>query len=775
MLRFLALSVVPILILSSDRMGTEPEETRELEVVSSGIALRIGDETDNAKESRKGRRLVHLMLTPLMSEGPFQFNAPSSASGSLLGTDGPGPFGAPWSPWYLLAAPLGGCGPANGWNCGTATIPQLCPWTAPGTCAGFINTATWLPFISAPYAFSVLPPATPLDPNTIATNPLHQSLGVVRHWPTSALPVPVVIHVPFSQGLASTTDIFAGSLPQPYYWSDYVNDVTATFAKYTSGVQTTLAGVTISVAYSSSPAWTTKSFPVIPPPPPLTPGGGSPPLTQVSGVLTWDNRGAIGLAPYDGPTGNGTNDVIFLTYNHVGGVGGICSMLVDPVSGEISEADVIFDMASFSSGNSGVGGLQPLAGQPWHPRETTAFAHEIGHFFGLDHSNLHVGNTGIGSTSLPCPGQTANPAFLAPYAPSLASCYTPDTVPPSLRHSAIVLSEYPGMTGAVVTSGTSDHVALPLHNDDAVGMSMLYPVIGPLVACPLSTLKLPLINTSAIIRGHIVDTTGRGVFGANVLPSLHAAGSQVVARGLPQVGVVSGFFRLSASEVIGSGVNAPPSGGFDCQGVPARPGGASLTVPLPSGIAYDVAVEPVESVGIQVGPAGTFTFGEWVEENLLNPAPTNTWVSASVSTGVVASEANGPVRSIEVAPGSIIDLRIVHNGSNQPEQVTRPLVQITPRTCRPVAPNNVTVTVISNFALHPQAIAMSVNGVPVANLSSFHVPPNPAAYPAGTNTWIIPVAALTLPGGQARLRFTATERVTAPGVSHLPGVNELVY
>jgi hypothetical protein len=542
------------------------------------------------------------------------------------------------------------------------------------------------------------------------------------------MPIQAVIHVPVSQALASTTNIFAG-VPNsvPYYWSDFVSDITATFAKFTN-VATTHASVSILMLYDSSPPWHLKTFPVLM----GQAGGGAPPVTSVPGVLVWDNRPSLvpSLDQFEGPTGNNVNDVTFLRLNHVGGGGGLCSMLVDPATGVITEADLLFDLASFAPPTTTIQGLLPMSGQPWNPRETTSYAHEVGHFFGLDHTNLHRGNASIGGSVTPCtPG--INPTPVLGFPPSLSSCYTPDSVPPSNRHQPIVLSEYPAMSGAVITGGGSNHVTAPLHDDDAVAMSMLYPVTQ-LTGCPSP--KIPLINTSAVFRGHIVLPSGQPAYGVNVIPTLHFAGSSTIVAWLPATGTVSGFFRLTASEVIGvrdPTTAASCSGAFNCEGVPIRVIGG-MQAPLAAGTAYDIALEPTESAGISAGwsagaGASTFTFSEWVEDNLLNPAPFNSWTSTTFTTGWVANESNGPVRSIEVAPGSIIDVTLVHNGTITVEPATRPLVQMTPRDCRP--PAAMTVTVISNFQLLPASISLTVNGVPIPNLPGYHVPPNPASYP----------------------------------------------
>jgi hypothetical protein len=469
--------------------------------------------------------------------------------------------------------------------------------------------------------------------------------------------------------------------------------------------------------------------------------------------------------------------VTFLTNNHVRGAGGLCSMLVDPTTGVITEADVLFDRASFWPGGIPNAGLAPASGQPWNPRETTAYAHEIGHFFGLDHSNLHVGNLGIGGGTQCAPG--VNPVPLGAFPPSISSCYTPDTNPASNRHQPIVLSEYPAMAGGVVTGGGSNHVLAPLHTDDAIGISMLYPVTG-LAGCPPP--KLPLINTSAVIRGHVLLPGGQPLYGVNVTVCRHDPGVGTIVAGLPPTGTVSGMFRLTPSEVIGKAdlaTGAPSSGAFDCEGVPISLGGvgSGMQTPLAFGTVHDIALEPTESAGITAGNnagagASTLTFSEWVEDSVLNVPPSNVWGSLSYVSGWVSNDGNGPVSSMEVAPGSIIDVNLVHNGTITVEPVTRPLVQMTPRDCRPTG--TMTVTVISNFQLHPATISLTVNGVPVPNLPAFHVPPNPATYPAGTNTWLVPVAALGLPpSAPARLRFTATER--NPVTTCVPGVNELVY
>lgn len=219
-------------------------------------------------------------------------------------------------------------------------------------------------------------------------------------------------------------------------------------------------------------------------------------------------------------------------------------------------------------------------------------------------------------------------------------------------------------------------------------------------------------------------------------------------------------------------------------------GTVGMTSPLsPLGggpfIIYNIVLEPTESVGVSLTNANTAylpnhrPFGEWVENSALNPLGANTWTSTTQITGVISNDFGfaASVSSLVVAPGTIIDLNVVHNGTVGVEQVSRPLCQITPRDCRPSHSTGtaVTLTVDSNLPL--RAVTLLVNGAALPGLPGFHVSPNPATYAAGTNTWVIPANVLGMVSGQQYLLRLEAIEAAPPGfvLSLAKGVNEVVY
>ena len=149
--------------------------------------------------------------------------------------------------------------------------------------------------------------------------------------------------------------------------------------------------------------------------------------------MIWDYSGSLLGSPNGtGPTGNGFNEIIFLQNRALVGAPAMASMDLDPVTGAILECDVIFDVNTFVYFPGVPGGVLP--------NQTTAYVHEIGHFFGLDHTNLHPGNPQIGN--------------VFPSAVSPTSSWMGYTSGP-----ALVPTEYPGMMGGITYFPGSNMVA----------------------------------------------------------------------------------------------------------------------------------------------------------------------------------------------------------------------------------------------------------------------------------------------------------------------------
>lgn len=672
----------------------------------------------------------------------------------------------PDNPWYVLQ--FGACGPP-----GASCIP------IPFASAGY-NLST------APYLLPVFPVPTGgiiPNPNYPSPNPNHSN--VIRHWANLSgdNAVQVYIVVPATQAAAASTDIFQnglviGGVPNTSYtYAVWVNDIIATFNKYAS-IPTAEIYVNVTPVYDSPPG--------APEPTPFVPsdlmavydpvGGPRPaPFSGAAGNiytnahLIWDWSPAPAPPNGTGPTGNGFNEIIFLQNRQLGTTG-MASMDLDPATGAIIECDVIFDVTAFTGA---------IPGAPILPNETTAFIHEIGHFFGLDHTNLHPGNPP--RASLASAGGTTWPSWM--------------------NYSATINpAEYPGMVGVITGFPGVNQVAAALHPDDAAGASRIYPVPWPSGAAPA---KWPLINSTAEFRGYLLDwPDGGGRFGDNVYPSARGQGPPLSPPGNsppPVVGTVSGTARLAPGDVVGemdtvSGDTC--SGGFRIIGVPTAMTSLYDASVAPDPVQYDIVAEDLAYAGFP----DTTTFGEWYVNTLLNPAtnavlPTvaqTMFFSNDGSVGAPLPTSGGApgspgtlnpgapfVGSFSVWPGTVIEMGSRMHAGGTPQGLvvdneSRPLLGIFPR-IRPTG-GTVVLLALSNYPLNPATASLTVNGIPFSLGTPGVVFTAPLPHLVRVDIPVGLAGFLPPPGYPARLRLTASELGPAPaGVVFRQGINELQY
>lgn len=496
-------------------------------------------------------------------------------------------------------------------------------------------------------------------------------------------------------------------------------------------------------------------------------------------------------------------------------------MIVDPVSGVIQECDVIFVARANQSGNQTA---WPSAPPPPNaalatPECTTAFHHEMGHFFGLDHTNLHPGIqwTGPGTPSpstvnflpavypvsllaqLVAPGLALIPNFSDFDLPAMSSFHT----------------AFPTIGGSYV-----NHVytpALQLHSDDMAGLSQIYPV----ASVASSPGKVPLGNLTATITGHVIlsqdiDDGSATVFGTTLLVRPHAPGSAAVDPGPAWNGKLSGTRRAAGASIVGrqKTTTTPPtptSGQFRIEGVgiDATQRGDNLPllsllpatmtqppVPSPGGWPYssqiDLIAEHPQSLLLSQLPAGyqTPAWAEWFHDPILNPT-LNTFNSVVAQRAIVSDEVGvgwppGTFRvpTQAVVQGTVIELLspVITDGSpSTVEPVSRPLVEIwdpgaQPRTSIPLGgwtSGQLQVFVHSNT--RPMTVRCLVNGASVP-LS----PPTQLATPAfGAPSVSMSYQVLNptpiVAGSVVRAEAIEGQAAMPPGIRAVSGINEVRY
>lgn len=546
----------------------------------------------------------------------------------------------PYVLWYVMAAP-GATG-------------------APGT--GGLPCSSAAPYAESPYS----PDGTP-NPNN--PDPTGAFSLVTRHWP-AGVSVHYIINTP--PGAAAGADIFAGPggvplLGAPYSWTMFANDIVALM----SGVNTLqLADVptTVRVGYPPNPSSTPDSTPT------YIAGGGA---IAANGQFIW----ALACG---GPTGNGLNEFIFLppTAGMLGGAaGGLSSMLVDPKTGIISECDTIYEAAA-----------GPTAWNGLVTRTNSGLAHEVGHFWGLDHTNLHTGGATLNTTAAPpIPGSMGTyPSF----------------------------NEVPAMTASFTTtisttgSTARNRVLAPWLPDDIAALATLYPVSA------MSSSKNFLINESASIVGSVADQLN--AFGYNVFAIQDGSLVPLTAPlpGVPLVGTISGTYRSGPHSVTGAidtSAGAVSTGEFRIDGIPTS-GSAN----------FALCIEPLDRLGFGITSGmPTATFGEWWYEGVLNTLnlPPMSLAAAVTYAGYWDNNPTSPfpmpVSSMRMASGTIIRLDNpidMSLGTPQIVPMSRPLVEVSPRNSVPLGAF-MTITVSHNRAAAGAGVPGSNRPFPLQSLT----------------------------------------------------------
>jgi hypothetical protein len=140
---------------------------------------------------------------------------------------------------------------------------------------------------------------------------------------------------------------------------------------------------------------------------------------------------------------------------------------------------------------------------------------------------------------------------------------------------------------------------------------------------------------------------------------------------------------------------------------------------------------------------------------------------------VISPDTLMPVPALAVTQGSVVSLFVNPRlGAAQiPERVTRPIVEILPRTAFPIV---MTINVHSNTnpAVSPLSVSMQANGIPIALPAPAATAPSPV-FPGGFVT-TYSVLGSALPATPVRVMVTARETAPSP-FTKVPGVNVVEY
>ncbi|HMS16883.1 MAG TPA: hypothetical protein PKA37_08600, partial [Planctomycetota bacterium] len=664
-------------------------------------------------------------------------------------------------PWFLLQTTACLSGP-----------PFLCGPGAPNPYAPLFPA---VPFTTAPYtALSTIPGNNLFDPNSPSTT--HDN--VTRYW-TDALTSPPVFYLR-ARGV-DTAAVYNGSNPiapfplvnsslNPYTWADLYEDMVRAFDRYTDVPTAALGPISVIPIYSDGPlpGGAPGSYATYDPPGVMDT---VPPLAGAMGGITiWDEGAGTGQ-PLDGPTGNGFNEILVIQNRQIGLGAGLCSMLADPATGKIQEADIIFDGPALSQRL----GTFTNQGGPFNPARLNGFSHEVGHALGLDHTNLHAGIIQINANQ---------PQPVLGFAASLTGSYGAIPFGSDLRDA----TQHSGITAQFMMF-TTEYLLSPIFLDDRNGISRAYPVLAPGMG------KTPLINRSATIQGQLLTSALAPDHLRNILANVVPWGTPLPQAWPAAVGTISGTARRSPSDVTGvrnAGGFFAGSGAYRLIGLESPSAELPATLPAQNGAtgvdAY-ILVESLESVGHgQVGPA---TLGEWFYEPFLNSF-LNLWLPVQVQYTLISRTAFPlalrpigpgipPIPSLALVQGTLLDLNITApvlstGGAIAIDPSSRPLIEISPRS-NPFAGSSILVRIDANYAI--AKLQVTINGIPIASLDPYAAPG--AATFTGTGAWAfsqayqIPTALLPASGP---IVIEASARETIPpaaGVSSAIGRNEVRY
>ena len=496
------------------------------------------------------------------------------------------------------------------------------------------------------------------------------------------------------------------------------------------------------------------------------------------------------------PTGDGINEVAWCAPNASVFIG-LTSMVMDPVSGRIEECDVLYNVnvmrSSLSATQVSISNimvfLQPIAlsvypGRSVTNRQSASFIttvpHEIGHFMGLDHTNIHPGGHGALQatdwTPVPLPGADAS----------------------YFQYNRKWL-DYPAMVGSITRlwDGTNAYSmntsTAPLHPDEEAGIVRIYPYDLPSPA-NVGT-RNNIINARARFEGRVLEDD------LMTLPIEYAPFRNVFVLPVPNGGVVqyptnatiSGTHRREPSSVVGlrdAGANAPGTADYVLQNVDPTGGVAGAI-----GTDNMLAVEPMAALGISIGTGLGWTPAEWWYDLKLNSQLRNGPVPPSNRHIAIGSSKphSTSLGSLYTYAGSVITTNVDllamtpvpgTNGNVMVDWASRPAVRMTPRGR---SSGVITVTVTSDYPSALPTAVWVVNGViKPAGPPATQVPaPGPGAVGPFTTTWTIAESALGIVYANTvtpmRVQFRVQE--VAPGTPGGPpasiitvaGVNECVY
>lgn len=339
-----------------------------------------------------------------------------------------------------------------------------------------------------------------------------------------------------------------------------------------------------------------------------------------------------------------------------------------------------------------------------------------------------------------------------------------------------------GHTNSTITTA-SNRVNDPWRPDDIAAFSAIYPV-NTIVGS-----KLPMINTAAVIIGKVIDGAAgdAGIFGMNayvvrtlVAGTIPPTPSQMA----PAVGTITGTARPDIYAITGAldtSTGARCTGDFRIDGIPAMFG------------AYYDYILYMESPA--ASNFSTMFLGEWWFEGLLNNSiniPVPTTIPIAYTGAVPVPAGSFPLSSLAVSAGTIIQLERpidIQNSATNPIQVcnvSRPLVNVSPRTSRTGPGTLISITVwhsrtactstIPIIGPPLQSITCTWNGQkrPVTLVSTnLALPLLSTFFPVITQYTATVPAGMTFP---AVVEVTALEVPGAPGSApSVVGRNMVIY